>query len=155
MLPFLFVAEYADGSTYHQTPQDVSRQNPMKSAFYDIRQSPLIPEKRLVKFGLVRMRMNPILVVAVDLRTGGFTINRTVVPIPSDAPRKREGVPLRLLYERRNELEMGSGTHKVTYRLGWTCGDEWLAIVIQPHPETIRLHGSHNAKLETNPALIG
>ncbi len=153
--PFIFVAEYDDGQTYHQDPHDVSKQNPMKSAFYDIRQSPLIPEERLVKFGLIRTRL-PVMLVTVDLRTGLFAINRTSVPVPSDAPRKREA-PLRLLYEQRHELDMNRGRHKVTYRIGWECGDEWLALDLYTAPDKITLRGSHErtARPELAAALIG
>ena len=156
-LPFLFVAEYDNAEIYYQTPADVSHQNPMKSAFYDIRQSARIPEERLVRFGLVRMRQFPLLVVAVDLRSGEFTINQRIVPIPSIAPRKREGVPLRLIYERRNELELNSGTHKVTFRIGWAYDEEWLALDLQAEPEKVELHGSHERtrKAELHPALVG
>lgn len=153
--PFLFVAEYDDGSTYHQDPRDVSRQNPMKSAFYDIRQSPLIPEERLVKFGLIRTRL-PLVLATVDLRTGRFAINRAPVPIPADAPHKREA-PLRLLYAKRNELEMNSGRHKVTYRMGWECEGEWLALDLDTTPDKITLRGSHErtAQREITAALVG
>lgn len=153
--PFLFVAEYDDGQTYYQDPRDVSRQNPMKSAFYDIRQAPLIPEERLVKFGLIRTRI-PLVLATVDLRTGRFEINRAHVPIPPDAPRKRES-PLRLFYEKRNELEMNSGRHKVTYRMGWECKGEWLALDLDAAPDRIVLRGSHErtARREHAAALIG
>ena len=153
--PFLFVAEYADGQTYHQGPHDVSRQNPMKSAFYDIRVSPLIPEERLVKFGLIRTRL-PLVVATVDLRNGHFEINRAPVPVSMEAPRKREA-PLRLLYEKQNELEMNSGRHKVTYRMGWECEGEWLALDLDTTPDKITLRGSHEraGKPELAAALIG
>lgn len=154
-LDFLFVAEYSDGSVYYQTPQDISRQNPLKSAFYDIRQSPLIPEEKLVKFGLIRLRAHPILVVVVDLRTGAFTLNGQPIPIPPNAPRKRDATPIYLIYERRNELEINGGGHKVIYRLGWKHGDDWLALDLHPYPEKIELNGSHNARIETRPVLIG
>lgn len=153
--PFIFVAEYDDGQTYHQDPRDVSKQNPMKSAFYDIRQAPIIPEERLVKFGLIRTRL-PVVLATVDLRTGLFAINRTHVPIPADAPRKREA-PLRLLYEQRHELDMNRGHHKVTYRIGWECGDKWLALDLYTAPDKITLRGSYErtARPELAAALIG
>jgi len=156
-LPFLFVAEYDDGSVYHQTTQDVSRQNPMKSAFYDIRQLPMIPEEQMVKFGLIRLRQRPLLIVTVDLRTGNFAINGTVVPVAPAMPRKREGIPLGLIYERRNELHMTSGEHKITYRIGWRCESDWLALALCTHPERITLHGSHEtgARAELHAALVG
>lgn len=172
MIPnhYIFVAEYDDGQTYHQGPHDVSRQNPMKSAFYDIRVSPLIPEERLVKFGLIRTRL-PLVVATVDLRTGRFEINRAPVPVPMEAPRKREA-PLRLLYEKQNELEMCGAPprthrsvlntgfesrHKVTYRMGWECDGEWLALDLDTASDKITLRGSHEraGKPELAAALIG
>lgn len=153
--PFIFVAEYDDGQTYYQDPSDISRQNPLKSAFFDIRQCPLMPEERLVKFGLIRTRL-PLVLATVNLHTGHFEINRTTVPIPLDAPRKREA-PLNLLYEKRNELEMNSGRHKVTYRMGWECDGEWLALDLDTAPDRIVLRGSHErtGKPELAAALIG
>ena len=109
----------------------------------------------LVKFGLIRTRL-PVMLATVDLRTGLFAINRTHVPIPADAPRKREA-PLRLLYEQRHELDMNRGHHKVTYRIGWECGDKWLALDLYTAPDKITLRGSYErtARPELAAALIG
>lgn len=169
-LPFLFVAEYANGHIYYQTPHDTSRQSPLKSAFYDIRQSPLTPESLLTRFGLIRMRQSPALILTLDLLTGTFHLNNTLIPIPPHAPRKRELTPLHLIYERRNELDITAQTHTITYRLGWSCETDWIALDLTPHPnprlERITLHGSHQlnstgsnstpgANSELHPTLIG
>jgi hypothetical protein len=155
MPPFLFHAEYEGGYSYHQTPMDQSQQNPSKSAFYDIRVAPIMPEEKLVRFGLVRLRLRPILAVAVDLRTGTFSINGTAVTTPASAPRKREGIPLRLVYEKLNELRLDTQARKVSYRIGWRCGDDWLALDLQAEPESIIWNGTHNTRPELSPILVG
>lgn len=164
-LPFLFVAEYSNGHTYYQTPQDTSHQSPLKSAFYDIRESPITPESLLVKFGLIRLRTSPILVVTVNLLTGLFTLNNTLIPLPSNAPRKRELSLLQLIYERRNTLTLnpigGQPPHQsqsTIFRIGWRCETDWLALDLTAHPERITLNGSHqpaHLNPELQPTLIG
>lgn len=164
-LAFLFVAEYANGAVYYQTPHDTSHQSPLKSAFYDIRESPLTPEALLTRFGLIRLRQSPALILTLNLLTGNFHLNNTLIPLPAHTPRKRDLTPLHLIYERRNELDITAQTHTITYRLGWSCETDWLALDLTPHHnpnlERITLHGSHElhsnpgANSELSPVLIG
>jgi hypothetical protein len=117
-LKYLFIAELADGSTYEQTPNDVSKQNQLRSAFYDIK------DADIQKFTLVNTE-KPSETVTVDLQDGSFIIKGKKIFIHGDEPENVTLKNFRLIYFRRNyhTLEVGSNikTHAVRYYIGWQC----------------------------------
>jgi hypothetical protein len=113
-LKYLFTAILDDGSTYHQTSDDVSLTDSKRSAFYDIKDS------KLKKFTL----SNDKDVYSVDLTTGAFEVNDKSFSIQLE----NDILPtnLRLIYFRRRRQhfmipaleELSSDT---TYCIGWQC----------------------------------
>lgn len=96
-LKFLFLAEYADGSIT-QTPEDVSANDPRRSAFFDVDPS------RVVRFNL-RPADLPYPVASVDLRTGIFRVGDDFFSLEDDG-----AIPTtdrRLVYFRRHYHTFG------------------------------------------------
>lgn len=66
-LTHLFVAEFADGTSYQQNPEDISLIDPAKSSYYDI----ALRKDEVVRFSITD-GMNW---YTVDLRDGAFEVN--------------------------------------------------------------------------------
>jgi hypothetical protein len=113
MLKYLFVVEYKDGSVYEQTPEDISKKTPEKSAFSDV------TVENVAKFYLV----NEIDIFCVDLNTGLFAINGIEFGLFD------EEVPItsrKLIYFRRNWQHLVTGpdslgpvSGRTTFHIGW------------------------------------
>ena len=115
-LKYLFTAEYKDGSTFDQHPEDISKTKEGGSSFSDVDLA------NLVKFYLV----SGTVFYSVDLRTGCFEING--IPfILYDLPVENR----RLIFFRKHRHEFTSNgkdkpeekSHIITYRLGWQAND--------------------------------
>lgn len=116
MLKYLFIAEYNDGSTYNQTPEDVSIKEPEKrSAFFDV------DHTRLVKFSLVEQGTSNGHVYSVDLRDGHFEVDGVAFCM-------HEGLVagLELIFFRRHthtytqsNVSTKEIDHEIVYRIGW------------------------------------
>ena len=113
MLKYLFVVEYKDGSVYEQTPEDISKKTPEKSAFSDVN------VENVAKFYLV----NEIDIFCVDLNTGLFAINGIEFGLFD------EEMPItsrKLIYFRRNWQHLVTGpdslepvSGRTTFHIGW------------------------------------
>jgi hypothetical protein len=113
-LKYLFTAVLDDGSTYRQTPDDVSLTDPGRSAFYDIKDS------KIKKFKL----SNEIDSYSVDLTTGAFEVNGK--PFSIQLENDILPINLRLIYfRRRRQHFMIPNLQKInsdtTYCIGWQC----------------------------------
>lgn len=116
MLKYLFTAYYGDGETFHQDPEDVSKADPKRSAFFDVDHS------RLVGFSLQDHQNE----FYVDLQQGFFEINNIRFLLHEE-----EVSNFRLIFFRRHKhhVNIGMNTfeesgHEITYRLGWQANDK-------------------------------
>jgi hypothetical protein len=112
-LIYLFTVEYGDGTRFDQTPEDVSTQDPHRSAFYDVRQD------AVQRFSLVGNGHT----WTVDLTDGHFEIDGLPFVTEGDQPLPASA-PLRLIFYRQHRHHFRAGTtqelsHQVTYFLGW------------------------------------
>jgi hypothetical protein len=126
-LKYRFVAEYQTGAPYVQPLDDVSVQEPGKSAWYDIRHHPIRPESGLIRFSL--LAVEPGRLITVDLRDGHFEINGVAFRMTEG---RVEGC--RLWFSRRHRTTFGAGvepTDYVTYRIGWQAGDQQQILEIE------------------------
>lgn len=113
MLKYLFTCEYNDGTVFEQNEEDRSSQDPLKSAFFDIK------HEILVKFTLTGNGHE----YSVDLLDGHFEV---------------DGVPffmyegelqnVRLVFFRRHRHTINTGemeelSHIITYRIGWQANE--------------------------------
>lgn len=112
MLKYLFTAEYNNGATYQQTPEDVSINDPKKSCFYDI------DHTKLVKFTLKGEGHT----YAVDLRDGHFEIDGVPFYMHEDP----DLVAFRLIFFRQHTHTIQQSrdkdrelSHEIVYRFGW------------------------------------
>jgi hypothetical protein len=106
-LKYLFYAIHKDGSTVTQTPEDVSYQDPTKSAFFDVRSD------EVERFGL----RGTDAWYEVNLDEDTLTVNGTVLRLPAQEQGK-------LVYFRRNYVEMKEGgEHRIGYHLGIKYSD--------------------------------
>src|SRR4051794_11407218 len=95
---YLFFVEYADGTAFHQTPDDRSAIDPEKrSQFYDVLQS----GQRIKRFSLVNKTNR----ITVDLTTGLFEINGLRVLLEGE---KLPAIPERfdLIFYRQHTHDM-------------------------------------------------
>lgn len=137
ILSYLFEAEYNDGSTYTQNPEDASIKFPPeivdgqlhgKSCFTDIRED--VAEHKIKQFSLIG-RGN---VISVNLQTGLFSINDVPVLLESE---KLPALPefFELIYYRQvtvnARVNVGKGAPElqkteqsdifVEFFIGWKC----------------------------------
>jgi len=103
-LKYLWTAHYPDGS-FKQPPEDVSTQDPNKSAYFDVDHS------RLSLFSICDGRY------MVDVRDGTFYVN--------GASFRMHDVPItdiKLHFARRHTHD-SNGRHDIVYRIGWDAMD--------------------------------
>lgn len=114
-LRYLFGVQYADGSEFFQTPEDVSSQDPKRSAFYDVRQED-VRLFQLLHVDDSRRRY------VLDLSDGHLEVDGVplfgIIPPPE--------ARLRLIYFRRHRHHFQTGpglleelSHEVEYHFGW------------------------------------
>lgn len=119
-LAYLFVAEFKDGTTLAQTPEDKSELREDKSAFYDVLQR----ENDLARFHLSDGNNW----YTVDLRDGVFEING--LPFYAHSQFTEIEPPLHLIYFRETHRLYGTvpdgvPAHYVNrYFIGWWFKDE-------------------------------
>lgn len=116
MLKYLFQVEYFDGSFFLQNADDVSANDPKKSAFSDIDQ------KQVARFSLINQEDNT-QYIGVDLEDGHFEANGMQFFLHDEDLKD-----FRLIFFRRHRhsfnVEGTEKSHKVTYRLGWQTNDK-------------------------------
>src|SRR5918912_87361 len=115
-LKYLFTVEYLDGTTFQQNPEDVSFQDPQRSAFYDV------DVDKVKRFSL----SDGADTYSVDLTDGHFEVNGKKLWMHDMYIDK-----FRLIFFRRHkhfinqEVKDGEITgseevgHTIAYRLGW------------------------------------
>ena len=110
MLKYLFHAEYTDGTIFYQMPEDVSKQDSKRSAFYDVDHS------RLRAFHLLGQEY----CYTVNLVDGSFMVNGVSFRMHEEPLEN-----FRLIFFRRHTHSFtgSSETHKIVYRLGWQATD--------------------------------
>lgn len=126
VLKYLFEAEYYDGTTYNQTPEDQSKLDEKKSEFYDVLNS----GKVVKRFSLIGEGNK----ISVDLSTGLFEVNGLPLLLESDKlptlPDKFELIFYRqwtreqnITYEKRsgNIVNRSEGAAFCEYFIGWQC----------------------------------
>ena len=118
VLKWLFIAEYDDGSQYHQTPADVAVGSKPGSAFTDVDLS------RVARFGLAFEDE----VWAVELKDGSFWHNGQKFHLydPDIPLTDRELVYWRRVYRSLMVTENDSQECEVIvkYRFGWKAKDK-------------------------------
>lgn len=113
-MKYLFTAELADGTVYQQDASDVSKTDPLRSAYYDIRDADIL------RFTLTDTTC-PSETASVDLVDGSFSIKgkRFFIHKDEDAQLK----DFRLIYFRRNVhtrvIPTDERSHSVTFYIGW------------------------------------
>jgi hypothetical protein len=122
MLKYLFTATLKDGSIYQQTDMDTSVSDPIRSAYYDIKDKPI---------EMFRLEINPMYTVsprhfetyAVNLCDGSFEVNGIKFNIHDG--HQPVATNLRLIYFRRNLINFDQSLeeidHQVSYHIGWQC----------------------------------
>lgn len=128
-MKYLFAAQFVDGTRIEQTPEDVSRYDPKRSAYYDIVQK-LEAGGQLAFFGLTNVEHS----FVVDLLDGHFEIDRVVFYAqPVAGPEMPADGTFSLVYQRDHQQDFvqkeGStslGDHRVVWRFGWkyAAGDK-------------------------------
>jgi hypothetical protein len=117
MLKYLFEAHFKDDTLIQQSPDDISKIDPTKSAFYDVLQR----EDDLIAFGLYSNETS--YTYAVDLRDSHFEINK--VPFfASDALNLPRETKFRLIYFRQVRRHFHVGTLEpqgidTSFHIGW------------------------------------
>lgn len=120
-LKYLFHALFKDGTVLSQTPEDISAQDPIRSAFFDVANR----MEEVVRFALEGEGH----VWVVDLMDGHFELDDVMFFMgdPDDPP--PEGTLFRLIYVRRHWHQMKSGpggreeTHRMGFIMGWQYTD--------------------------------
>lgn len=114
-LKYLFEAHLSDGTVIQQTPQDVSRIEPGRSAFYDVQQR--IADIKY--FGLFSENATYL----VDLTDGHFEIDGKPFHVRDPQMPVQEGTIYRLIYFRRHQVHFNLGLeeigHDIQFFLGW------------------------------------
>lgn len=115
MLTHLFQATYKSGEVYHQTQDDVSNVDPLKSAFFDVKQD------ELKTFFLSSDKD----VFSVNLEDGHFEVNGT----PFFMHAQSDLTNYRLIYFRVRTHHLNQSTGEQTedpivYQLGWQANDK-------------------------------
>ena len=108
-MKYLFRVEYKDGEVFNQNPKDMSKQDPKRSAYFDIDQG------RIKTFSLIGDHS-----FLVDLEDGHFEVNGVSFSM-HDEPFS----DFRLIFFRRHRhnfnLKYQELSHEITYRMGWQC----------------------------------
>ena len=109
MLKYLFRVEYLNGEVFCQTQEDVSKQDPKRSAYFDIDQS------KIKTFSLIGENT-----FLVDLQDGHFEVNRIKFSLHDET---LSGFRLVFFRKHRHHfnLQYKELAHEVTYRIGWQC----------------------------------
>jgi len=112
ILKYLFYAEYEDGSGVTQSPDDTSKTDPKRSAFFDVDQ------EKVSAFYLIGAHHS----YSVDLKDGHFEINGTSFRFHEEGEFPKDA-KLRLIFFRRHKHDFTSDleekSHSIVYRLGW------------------------------------
>lgn len=113
MLKYIFLAIYADGSSYWQNDNDISETDPLRSCFYDVKQD------QLVAFKLEGEGHR----YSVNLTTGAFSVDGVVFRMHEEILTN-----FKLIYFRRHTHSINALyeelAHQVVYRFGWQATDE-------------------------------
>ena len=115
MLKYLFIAEYKDGTSYEQTPEDISKTDEKRSCFFDVKQD------EVLRFYLVSAEN----VFCVDLSDGHFEVN----DVPFFMHDVGEGLKdFRLIFYRQHthqfNMERQELAHEINYCIGWQTNDK-------------------------------
>lgn len=119
-LKYLFTVEYTDGTTYQQTPADISKLEPeRRSEFYDVVNS----GKKIRTFTLKEQSLFRPKWISVDLTTGEFTYSKNANPT-FEGDEKPDFKDLELIFFRQHQHDVNTRDnkeldHRVTYFLGW------------------------------------
>jgi hypothetical protein len=115
-LSYFFTAVFNDGSTIHQTADDISATDPARSQFFDVAQR--IDDVRV--FALTNANGD---VIAVDLHTGLFASNGLVFAAGDPRIQPPQDTEYRLIYFRRHthrfNAQLEELDHEVEYVIGW------------------------------------
>lgn len=114
-LTYLFECHFTDGTFIQQTPEDVSKTDPSKSAFYDVLQR----NDEVMIFAIV----NDDHTYVVDLRDGHFEIDGIPFTV-HDKDELPHDCKFRVVYFRRNVHTITQGYVNMTdssvkYHIGW------------------------------------
>jgi hypothetical protein len=113
-LAYLFECHFADGTVLQQTPEDLSKTEPNKSAFYDVLQR----NDEVIVFGIV----NDDHTYAVDLRDGHFEIDGVPLYVHGQDELPPD-TKYRVVYFRRVSHMITQGYEiaesAVKYHIGW------------------------------------
>ena len=123
---FLFTAEYADGTIYHQHESDLPQHGESGNSFSDVIQSRVAPLDQLVKFSLVDSE-SPHRVYSVDLTDGTFEANSAKFAVEGDGY-EGELTDIRLIYWIVTTRHFDPGdltqlTVELRWQLGWQGND--------------------------------
>jgi hypothetical protein len=124
-LKYLFTAIFSDGSFIIQEPSDVSKIDPTKSQFYDVK----LREDDLIEFVLYSSVDDHTISVRLDTGTFMASNNSLNNPVIFSAGDLRNNFPpdtkYRIIFLRRHthtfssdNIELG---HDVEYIIGWQC----------------------------------
>lgn len=112
-MKYLFTAYYNDGTSYKQTPEDVSVTGPPKSCYFDVK------EEEVSKFELTDGKN----IYLVDLSDGHFEINNVPFYLHDKAMLLTD---MRLYYFRKHDvsIQIGAGTKskqkdEIMFQFGW------------------------------------
>jgi len=107
-LKYLFIAEYYDGSIFKQYPDDLSKIDSQKSAFYDVEVDKV---KRFSLNGEGHL-------FTIDLSDGHGEVDGRIIYPPKSPPEKCK---LQLVYYRRIQQSFSGGKtdSKMRYYIGW------------------------------------
>lgn len=111
-MKYLFTAYYNDETCLKQTAEDVSIQDPTRSAFFDV------DHDKLIAFEIANEQISAF----VDLRTGEFNINGVFFSIYDGEIKDR-----RLIYFRRHlhhfNQDADQVAHEISFYIGWQGND--------------------------------
>jgi len=110
-LKYLFLAHYSDGTVYLQTPDDVSKQDPTRSCFYDV------DHTKLTTFELQDQVGDKC--YAVDLRNGAFYLNGTWAFLHDKDDVTCEQVIFARRHTHHFTAALTEVSHQTAYVLGW------------------------------------
>jgi len=110
-LRYLFLAHYSDGTSYWQTPDDTSKQDPLRSCFYDVDHS------RLTTFE-IQEQVEGGKTYAVDLKNGAFYVNGAWSLLHDE-----DGVTFeQVIFARRHVHNFIQGSVEVSHTISWVLG---------------------------------
>lgn len=125
-LKYLFSVEYTDGTTYQQTPEDISKLEPnTRSEYFDVINS----GKKVKTFTLKEQSLLRPKWLSVDLTTGEFTHSKNVEPMFEGDPVPHSDSKFELIFYRQHQHDVDTQSnketdHRITYFLGWQTNIE-------------------------------